>query len=187
MKGLVIFLNLTIFAVYVLGELWMIQTVEDEEGPDAGPVCEGREGYDGAPVNRAFVLFWFIAVALIILWLVVSVCCIHCVLNKGIDDNFRKEKATIISMMVCFIVTYSTWALWNLYDEHFVGRSSFADVLVGDLFIPVFCNFVPITLVLLTHWKNVNSACRILKLAYRVSKDIQTRLSGDHELMVTNE
>ena len=90
-------------------------------------------------------------------------------LNLAIDKSFRQEKWRLIMIMFGFIFTYTGWLVWNLIEvsayKGVEGEYEFVNQLFGILVVPAFCNFIPIMLVLYTHFKSLTSLSRILKLS----------------------
>ena len=70
--------------------------------------------------------------------------------------------------MGIFVLSYTFWTIWTIIDLE-IGdsiESMYVDILMGDLLVPGFCNFIPIFLVLYTHFKNITSLSRIVKLSF---------------------
>ena len=69
-------------------------------------------------------------------------------------------------MIMCsFVACYSFQTVWNIVDvSGFYIETPFVDILMGDLIVPAFCNFLPIFIVLFAHFKNITSLARLLSL-----------------------
>ena len=110
----------------------------------------------------------FFEVALFVWLITVAIKTIK-LLNHAINKNFRQEKWRLIVIMIGFIVTYTGWLIWNLIAisalQGVEGEDEFLNQLFGIIIVPAFCNFIPILLVLYTHFKSLTSLSRILKLS----------------------
>ena len=114
----------------------------------------------------------------LVIWISFCVITIVRTLNKSENsENLKDEKRTIVTIATVFILTYSSSAIYIFYDTYLdVKDADFRDTFL-DLTIASLSNIIPIACILLTHWKNVGSTGKFLKLAYNIKK-FAKKISG---------
>ena len=119
-------------------------------------MCFGGTVFNEKSLNIAYSYLLIISGAIVDVFLLVQVFMIAKVLDLGIT-TFRQQKCRIISVMSSFLVTYALYNVWHIVDVKIGNDYAFWVILLGDLFFPALCNYVPIMLVLYTHFKNITS------------------------------
>ena len=68
--------------------------------------------------------------------------------------------------MTSFLATYAFYNVWHIVDVRLGDDYAFWDILLGDLLFPALCCYVPIMLVLYTHFRNIVSLQKLLKITW---------------------
>ena len=146
----------------------MIITVRVKLGNNTS-ICEDKESFEDEPVVKVYESIFLSLVLALVIWISYCVITIVRTLNRSENsENLNDEKRTIVTIATVFILTYSSSAVYIFYDTFLdIKDADFRDTFL-DLTIASLSNIIPIACVLLTHWKNVGSTGKFLKLAYNI-------------------
>ena len=96
------------------------------------------------------------------IWLMVITCVLSRILRTETEDwTLTKDNSRLLTMVWGFILIYSSWIVEDLILI-VAGYQSIFEMSLLWMLTPFVCNFVPISIVLYIHFRNVQSLVKVI-------------------------
>ena len=113
-KMMAVSFNVSVFLLTIIGQLWMISTVQAEGGRRK---CLQHEHFEDKAVAVTYSVLFLVAGMLIVFWICYQVVTIVHVLDQQENKEcLVKEKWTVVTIASVFILAYSFSSLYLIYD-----------------------------------------------------------------------